>query len=244
MLRGLWKLTWIEFKVFMREPMGFVSTLIFPVAIFVMLGRLLPRVSGENFDASGYIANTLPALITIVIAISGVTSLTAIMAIYREGGILRRLKATPLHPHTILTAHVLVKLIITAINIGSLLLVGKVYFDVSMQGSAFNFLLAATLSTVCILSMGFVIASVVSTARFAQLIASAILYPLLAVASVEAAPAGLRLLSSLSPITHAMRLTKGMWEGGVWGDHLIDVAALGIAFAICLALSSRFFRWE
>ena len=39
MLRGLWKLTWIEMKVFMREPLGAFGTIGVPVLIFVVLGR-------------------------------------------------------------------------------------------------------------------------------------------------------------------------------------------------------------
>ena len=35
------------------------------------------------------------------IALSSALSLVAILAIYREGGILKRLRATPLRPHTI-----------------------------------------------------------------------------------------------------------------------------------------------
>ncbi len=31
MLRGLWKLTWIEIKVFMREPLGAFGTIGLPV---------------------------------------------------------------------------------------------------------------------------------------------------------------------------------------------------------------------
>ena len=40
-VRGFWKLTWVETKVFVREPMGFVGTLIMPAVVFVALGRLL-----------------------------------------------------------------------------------------------------------------------------------------------------------------------------------------------------------
>ena len=38
MLRGLWKLTWIEMKVFMREPLGAFGTIGIPVLIFVVAG--------------------------------------------------------------------------------------------------------------------------------------------------------------------------------------------------------------
>ena len=59
-----------------------------------------------------------------LIALSAVLSLVTIIAIYREGGILKRLRATPLRPHTILTAHVLVKLLFTAVTLALLLLAG------------------------------------------------------------------------------------------------------------------------
>ena len=39
MLRGLWKLTWLEIKIFVREPLGLIGTVGFPVLIFVVLGR-------------------------------------------------------------------------------------------------------------------------------------------------------------------------------------------------------------
>lgn len=44
------------------------------------------------------------------------------IAIYREGGILTRLRATTLRPETILAAHVLVKLLFTAITMALLVL--------------------------------------------------------------------------------------------------------------------------
>ena len=39
MLKGFWKLTWVETKVFVREPMGVIGSLIVPVILFVVLGR-------------------------------------------------------------------------------------------------------------------------------------------------------------------------------------------------------------
>ena len=37
MLRGLLKLTWLEIKIFVREPLGFVGTIVIPVVVFVAL---------------------------------------------------------------------------------------------------------------------------------------------------------------------------------------------------------------
>ena len=41
MLRGLWRLTWLEIKIFVREPLGVIGTVGVPVLLFVVLGRLL-----------------------------------------------------------------------------------------------------------------------------------------------------------------------------------------------------------
>ncbi len=40
MLHGLWKLTWLEIKIFMREPMGAVGAIVIPVLVFLVVGRI------------------------------------------------------------------------------------------------------------------------------------------------------------------------------------------------------------
>ena len=49
MWRGLWKLAWLETKIFMREPLGALGTILIPVLIFVGLGRL---AGGSRLGAS------------------------------------------------------------------------------------------------------------------------------------------------------------------------------------------------
>ncbi len=106
MLRGLWKLTWIEIKIFLREPLGAFGTIGFPVLVFVVLGRVVGRrVAPSSLASSSFIRVGLPVFASVLIAISAVLSLVTIISIYREGGILKRLRATPLRPQTILTAH-------------------------------------------------------------------------------------------------------------------------------------------
>ena len=112
-MRGLWNLTWLEIKIFAREPLGFLSTILFPVLIFVVLGRSLGGRAMSNDRLREFVGADLPVFTVTLIALNAVLSLVTIIAIYRESGILKRLRATPLRPHTILTAHVLVKLVFT-----------------------------------------------------------------------------------------------------------------------------------
>src|SRR5687768_394012 len=125
MLRGLWNLTWLEIKIFLREPLGAVGTIIIPVVAFVIVGRVVGRNAGPAAPPTNFVAVVLPVFASILIAISAVLSLVTIVSIYREGGILKRLRATPLRPHTILAAHVLVKLLFTAITLGLMVAAGR-----------------------------------------------------------------------------------------------------------------------
>jgi len=246
-LRGFWKLTWVETKIFTREPMGFVGTLVMPVVLFIVLGRAFGSVQPVNMTQVDIPFNAA-ILAAVLIAISAVQSLVAIISIYREGGILKRLRATPLSPVTILGAHVVVKLIFTVMSLALLLLAGRRLFPGVMQVNVFSFTVAVLLSTLSILSLGFVIASVVPTARFAGLVSGATLYPMLALSGlffpVERFPRALKALAYLLPTTHAVALLDGVWDGSGWGAHWVDVAALLVLFAAYTALSTKVFRWE
>ena len=248
MLHGLWKLTWLEIKIFLREPLGAFGSILFPVVIFVAVGRFLGGRQPPSFATSGFVRSALPVFAAVLIPLSGVLSLVTIMSIYREGGILKRLRATPLRPHTILTAHVLVKLVFTAVTTALLLLAGKRYCPSKIDAPIFGFALALLISTWSILSIGFLIASIVPTARFAQPIGAAILYPMLALCGLfvplEALPRSLQIVAHLLPLTYAISLLQGIWKGEQWSAHLGDVAALVVVFAICTALSAKVFRWE
>jgi ABC-2 type transport system permease protein len=96
--------------------------------------------------------------------------------------------------------------------------------------------------------MGFVIASIVPTARFAQPIGAAILYPMVALSglfvAIDAMPPALQAVSRVLPLTYAVSLMKGTWRGDSWTGHLGDVGALIVLTVVCLIASIRLFRWE
>jgi ABC-2 type transport system permease protein len=248
-LRGLTKLTWIETKIFLREPLGAIGTIGVSVLLFVVLGRIAHyKLGPSSYAVSGLAEARLPVFVSILIAISAVLSLVTIISIYREGGILKRLRATPLRPYTILTAHVLVKLLLTAITLGLMAIAGRQFFPPGLHVPWISFSLALILSTCSILAIGFLIASIVPTARFAQPIGAVILYPMIAIsglfAPVALFPPALKLVARALPLTYAVDLLTGIWNGDPWLAHTNDIAALGALFCAFLLLSTKLFRWE
>ena len=255
MLKGLWKLSWIETKVFVREPMGVVGSLVVPVIIFLAFGRMfgagvpgadpLTATLGASPSASPFNVTILAALL---IAVGAVQSLIAIIAIYREGGILKRLRATPLSPVTILGAHVVVKLLFAAASLALLVLAGRRVFPGALEVNLLSFTAALLLGTLSILTLGFVLASLVPTARFAQPLGAVILYPMVSLSGlffpVAVLPAWLRGVAFMLPTTHAVALLQGVWDGSGWAAHwgnAVMLLVLGVAFS---AVSTKVFRWE
>lgn len=247
MLHGFWKLSWVETKVFVREPMGVVGMLLMPVVIYVLMGRFINVGPGTASAPDGGPFN-LAILAALIIAIGAVLSLVTIITIYREGGILKRLRATPLSPVTILSAHVFVKLIFTVLSLAALVVAGRRFFPGALDVNLPSFTAALLLGTLSILSLGFVIASIVPTARFAQPIGAAVLYPMIALSGLffplDRLPTALRAVAYALPTTHAVSLMEGVWDGSGWVAHWDNVAALILIFLVCIGASTKVFRWE
>ena len=113
----------------MREPLGALGTVLVPVIVFVAMGKVGARLIPESQISSSRVFRVdVPVFAAVLISVNAVLSLVSIISIYREGGILKRLRATPLRPQTILTAHVLVKLFLTAATLILMLVAGKRYY--------------------------------------------------------------------------------------------------------------------
>jgi ABC-2 type transport system permease protein len=245
----LLKLTWLETKIFVREPLGLFGTVGVPVLVFVIFGRMFGgSLTSPPPRVATFVGTELPVLAAILMMLSAVLSLITVIAIYREGGILKRLRATPLRPWTILTAHVLVKLLFTALTVVLMIAAGKRYYPIDLRIPVLSFSAALILSTLGILSIGFLIASLVPTARFAQPVGSVILYPMIGLSGLfiplASLPSALRGVARALPLTYAVSLLSGVLKGDAWSAHAGDVLALVAAFVILSAISARLFRWE
>jgi ABC-2 type transport system permease protein len=249
MARGFWGLTWLELKIFVREPLGLIGSVLVPVLLFLAVGRLAgPRLDQPPPGLPRFLGADLPIFVALLVTASTMLSLVTILAIYREGGILKRLRATPLQPATILAAHVLVKLCFTSVTVSLMLLAGRRLSAVGADGPLASFVAALLLGTVSACSLGFLIASVVPTARFAQPMGALIVYPLIGLSGlftpVADMPPALQAAARLSPFTYSVSLMKGIWAGEGWLAHAGDATTLVLMLAGFTALSGLVFRWE
>ena len=191
---------------------------------------------------------SVPAYTAMIIATAGLLSLTIQISIYREKGVLRRLKATPLRPQTILTAQVIVIFLITALGMALLVIAGKIVYGLRFDGNPFDVLAGFVLSSLSFFALGFVLASLIPTARTAQAVAMVLVYPMIflsgATIPLEILPETIRHYAQILPLTHVVTLLRGLWIGDGWVEHLTEVVILAAILVTGVIVSAKTFRWE
>jgi ABC-2 type transport system permease protein len=247
-MRGFWKLTLMELQLFLREPMAAFFTLAFPLMMLFLFGSIYGNEPTPFFGGYGSVDVSVPAYTAMIIATSGLLSLAITMASYREQGILRRLKATPLRPQAILGAQVIVIFLMTALGMALLVIAGKVVYGVRFAGDPLSVLAAFVLSCMSFFALGFVMAGLLPTARTAQVVAMAIFYPMIFLSGAglprEILPESIQEFAQVLPLTHVVTLLRGLWMGEPWGDHFLEVGILSALLITGILISAKTFRWE
>ena len=244
-MRALFKMSLIETKLFFREPAAVFFTLAFPVMVLLLFGSIFGGYPIPGTELRGIDIST-PGYTGMIIGTVGLIGLPITLAGYRQQGVLRRLRATPLHPSVILGAEVLVNLLMTALGIALLFVTARLAFDLRVPAAPLSVALALVLSCLSFFAVGFALAGLLPTVRVASAVGQAIFFPMLFLSGAALPrtelPDALRRVSEFLPLTHAVTLVQQLWIDGSW--NLPAVAVLVGLFAVSLIISARTFRWE
>jgi ABC-2 type transport system permease protein len=247
-MKNLLKMTFMESKLFLREPVGAFFTLIFPLMMLFLFGSIYGNEPSDYFNGYGSVDISVPAYTAMIIATTGLMGLTITIASYRENGVLRRLRTTPVNPLTILSAQVLVLFLMTTIGMVFLVIAGKLVYNMRFEGSLLNVTLGFVLGSLSFFSLGFIIAALMPTARTAQVVGMALLYPMLFLSGAgfprELLPDTIVKISRFLPLTYVVNLLRGLWIGNSWSQHLSDILVLAGLLIAGVLISLKIFRWE
>jgi ABC-2 type transport system permease protein len=249
-MHGLGKFFLMQFKLYLREPLAFFFSLAYPVLLLLLFGFIegnqpAPEFWGRNF---GTVDASVPAYTAIIIGTVALVGIPIDTATNRETGVLRRYRATPLPPLAYLIASVAVYLVIALLGMALLVLTGKLVFGLRMEGSWFNILVAFILSAFAFFSIGYLIASIVPTARMAQAIGMVIFFPMMFLSGagmpLQLLPEGLQKVSDYLPMSYVVRLIQGLWFGDAWSTLWWPTLVLAVILVVGTMMSSKLFRWE
>ncbi len=246
-MQGWLKLTWVEMKLYLREP-GVYFGLAFPLAFLLVFGAIYGNTSSSFTGGRPALDLYVPAYIAMLIASYSLFSLPITLINYRERGILFRQQATPLRPQTILSAQVGANFLMTTICALILIILGKALFHLDVTLSIFNVLLAYILGVLSMYSFGFLLASLLPNARMASVVSIILFIAMLYLSGVfiplAIFPPALREAVQFLPLTHVVVLLQELWMGASWLSHWGNMLALLGILLVCLFVSVRLFRWR
>lgn len=215
-MRALSKLTWVELKLFIREPLALVFTLAFPIVLLIVLiGSFKPddTAFGSHLPANYYLAS----YVGVVIGAIGLVALPVHVASYREQGVLRRFRSGSVPTWVLIGSHLITGLVMA--TVGGLMLVAaaKGIYGAALPVSPWPVLGAFVLATLAFLAIGCLIGSLARSARAAQSVGMLLFFPMWLLSGAAPPPSvmapAMRHLSDLLPLTFAVRAIQQPWLG-------------------------------
>ncbi len=246
-MKTLTKMTWVELKLFSREPLTVVITFALPLIMLYVLGGVFGNTpESDVYRGVGAMNYYVPGYIALVIASVNLTGLPVHIAEYRERGVLRRFRASSAPMWGVFGSQVVVSLVIALL--GSLLLTGVAFLthDVRTPESIVGVAAAFMLGALSFTALGMLLGTLFPTVRAAQAAGLLLWFVMLMIAGAgpppEVLPSTMRQIGDFMPLKHVITLLQDPWLGFGWNVNEMLIVSGIMVGAVLLTL--RFFRWE
>jgi len=242
----LLKMTWLELKLFLREPLTVLFALVLPLLILFVMGG----VFGNTADASlyrgvGAMDYYLPAYIALVAASVGLISLPTHMAGNRELGVLKRYRASSMPAWVVVGSQVAVTFLISLVSALILVLVAMPAYEVTGPDSIPMVIAGFVVVALAFSALGVLLGAVLPSSRSAQALGVMLWFVMLMVGGAGPPPevlAGtMATVGDLTPLMHAVRTMQDGWLGLDPGWSWLVVCGVTLVSG---AAAVVFFRWE
>jgi ABC-2 type transport system permease protein len=230
------KLTWLELKLFVREPLAVLFTLGFPlIFMFVIAGVF--NTSGQGPDSPflgvGGAEYYVVSNIGVVIGAIGLIALPGHMAAYLERGIMRRFRASSVPVAGVVLAQAVVSFMVAIVATVLLLLAARPAYTYHFPHSLPGVVLGFVVGLISFLAIGLLIAGVSRSTRSAQGISFVAFFPLWLLSGagppLAVLPAAMRHLADFLPLAYAVRALQDPWFGfGISWKNLAILAGIAI----------------
>jgi ABC-2 type transport system permease protein len=243
-----WRLIKAEIKLCLREKTGPFWGVGFPLVLLIILGsipamRTPEEVNGGLSDFDLYV----PVIVLFNLAILALTALPTILAGYRENGVLRRMRTTPVGPARVLGAQLAANFCIAIVAVILFLAVAKLAFGVRLPESLVGFAVGWLFAAAALLSIGLLITARAPGHGPATAVGTVLFFPMMFFAGlwvpITQMPPLLQDISHYTPLGAGMQAlfydaTLGHFPSA---QPLLTLAAYAV---VCAVISVRGFRWE
>ena len=237
-----WSLTVSRMRLAMRNRAFLFFSLIMPLAFLFGYAGLFRRFGPE----------AVPYLLSMVLALTVMGSfwgLSVQLVTFREQGILRRFRVTPVGASAMLASSLISNYFLTLPTIAIEFYISRSVFHMAGGGNLVSVFILVTIGTVTFASLGLIVASVTNTMQETQIINQIIWFVFLFISGATIPfpmlPAMVQKISLFLPATY---LVSGLQRAMI--DHT-NLNSLGSYLAslvgcalIAFIVSAQLFRWE
>jgi ABC-2 type transport system permease protein len=246
-MKSLLKLTWVEIKLFTREPITVVFTLALPVIfLFVMGGVFGNKASPDIYRGVGAMDYYMPSYYGLIMMAVGTVALPVHLAGYRERGVLRRFRASSFSVWTVLGSQLLVSFIIAIAGSILVTIFGKWVYHPHWPVNIGLLVVAFIIGTICFSCFGFFLGAILPSTRSAQGVGMLLFFIMMILGGAGPPPEvlsrAMQIIGEATPLHYVIYMLQDPWLGFAWGtrDMLIT---LGVT-VVTAGLAAKFFRWE
>jgi ABC-2 type transport system permease protein len=242
-----WRLIKAESTLCVRDKVAPIWGVGCPLVVLIILGSV-PALR-EPVPATGgltYFDLYVPVLILFNLAILAMTALPTTLAGYRENGVLRRMRTTPIGPARVLTAQLVANFAIALVATILFLAVAGLGFGVDLPQHPFGFTVAWLLATAALLAIGLLITALAPGRGPATAIGTVLFFPMMFFAGlwvpIAQMPETLQTISHYTPLGAGMQAFQEAYLGHFpSAPPLLTLAAYAVG---CAGVAVRWFRWE
>lgn len=212
-----------------------------------------PQASFKQVSVAGseirYIDWLIPGVLAMNMMFTALFGVGFVIVRYRKNGVLKRLKATPLTVLEFLSAQITSRIIlILSVNFIVYALTDSLY-DFVMLGSYLDLLIIFIVGSMCMISLGLLMAVRSSSEEFAGGVLNLISMPMMFLSGVWFSLEGLnpwvQTVSQIFPLTHMIDAMRAiMTDGASLWDVSGSLSVLAILTVLFLGLGVYLFKWE
>ena len=240
----LWHQVRYEQLSFWRNPQSAFFTFFFPVVIIVLFGALFGGDQGSSyFYGLSALQYYVPTIAAVSVLGSCFSQLGIVLAMRRQDGILKRVRATPLPAWAYFLGLLAHCLLVCVVDVALIVAVGRV-FGVPLPGDWAAIGVALVAGAACFCALGVAVASLIRNAEAAPAVVQIVMFPLVFVSGtyMPIHSAALNQVAGYLPVRPFNQALMGPFAyrtGFDWHDLgvLLAWGAVGAVIAI------RRFRW-
>ena len=245
-MRTLMKTTWVELKLFAREPLTVLFTFAIPFVVLFVLGGVFGNRPADPhvYRGFGILNYYVPAYIALVVAAIGLIALPVHLAAYRERGVLRRFRASTIPVWSVLGGQVAATFLIGVLASLILVVLALAVYHTRSPQSLVGVLAAFFLGAIMFATLGLFLGLALPTARAAQGAGVLLWFVMMQIsgpgAPPEVLPTALLRVADATPLKHLVVLMQDPWFGLGWnGPEMLIVLGFCVVAALLTIVFAR-----